>query len=201
MRKVILIGDSIRIGYQPYVRRLLAGWAEVWGPTSNVFSSSNVLAQLDEWLAGPLAGERDAIVHINAGLHDIRRNRQTQLIETSLDRYRTNIESIIEFLQSPGHRLPMIWARTTPVNFERHGGRKPFDRMEADVETYNTVADAIMAREGVPTNDLFGLVMQRGRDEMLTDDGVHYSADGYEELGRGVAARIREVVHASVGPN
>ena len=35
MKSVILIGDSIRLGYQGVVRQELAGTAQVWGPAEN----------------------------------------------------------------------------------------------------------------------------------------------------------------------
>ena len=35
MKKVVLIGDSIRKGYQPKVQEKLNGEVEVWGPQDN----------------------------------------------------------------------------------------------------------------------------------------------------------------------
>ena len=35
MKKILLLGDSRRQGYEPYVRELLAGCAEVHGPAEN----------------------------------------------------------------------------------------------------------------------------------------------------------------------
>ena len=32
---VVLIGDSIRMGYQPFVTEALAGEAEIWAPEEN----------------------------------------------------------------------------------------------------------------------------------------------------------------------
>ena len=48
MERVILIGDSIRKGYQEIVRQELVGEVEVWGPEENGRDSQNVLNHLDE---------------------------------------------------------------------------------------------------------------------------------------------------------
>ena len=67
--KVILIGDSIRMGYQEFARAECAGTTDVWAPAENGGTSRNVLAHLDEWVIS----RRPDVVHVNCGLHDIRR--------------------------------------------------------------------------------------------------------------------------------
>ena len=68
MKKVILIGDSIRMGYQPTVQQALLNQAHVWVPQENGGTSTNVLAHLDEWILS----HRPDIVHLNCGLHDLK---------------------------------------------------------------------------------------------------------------------------------
>ena len=48
---IVLIGDSIRMGYQDHVASELAGRAEVWVPEENGGDSRNVLAHLDQWVS------------------------------------------------------------------------------------------------------------------------------------------------------
>src|SRR5688572_10750333 len=66
--KVLLIGDSIRMGYAPIVARKLAGKAIVVTLPANGGDSANVLRNLDEWVVG----EKADIVHLNCGLHDLK---------------------------------------------------------------------------------------------------------------------------------
>src|SRR4051812_1545412 len=47
--RVVLIGDSIRLGYAPAVAARLTGKAVVISPPENGGDSINVLAHLDEW--------------------------------------------------------------------------------------------------------------------------------------------------------
>ena len=67
--KVLLLGDSIRMSYQPHVARLLSDRAEVVGPVDNCQYSLYTLSSLDRWIAA--LGKPD-IVHWNNGIHDYR---------------------------------------------------------------------------------------------------------------------------------
>src|SRR5262245_50346095 len=69
--KVVLIGDSIRIGYAPRVVERLAGKAAVVSLPDNGGDSGNVLAHLDDWVIR----EQPDVVHLNCGLHDLKRSR------------------------------------------------------------------------------------------------------------------------------
>ena len=185
MRHVILIGDSIRMAYQDGVRRLLTGECEVWAPAENGGTSANVLAHLDAWV---LARRAD-LVHLNCGLHDLRRARPGGALNVPLAAYRENLEALFGRLLDAGRRL--LWASTTPVNHAWHRDHKPFDRFEEDVLAYNRAAAGIAARAGVPVDDLYGVVMVAGRDRLLAPDGVHFTDEGSEVLARAVAAAVR----------
>jgi len=186
-RKVVLIGDSIRMGYQEVVRQELAGVAEVWGPEQNGGNSRNVLANLDAWA---LSAE-PAVVHLNCGLHDLRKEFDTGEVAVPLAEYEGNVRQILGQVRD---RVPgtLLWASTTPVNEEWHHQTKGFDRFEADVAAYNEVAAGIAGDLGVVIDDLFGVVTAAGRDELLGSDGVHFTEKGYGILGRAVASAVRE---------
>jgi lysophospholipase L1-like esterase len=182
MRQVILIGDSIRMGYQPVVQRALANRAAVWAPRENGGTSANVLAHLDEWVLS-----RNAyIVHLNCGLHDLKTEFGASRTVVPLAEYRKNLEAIFRQIQERTMST-LIWASTTPVNERWHHQNKPFDRFESDIEAYNRAATEIATRFDIQIDDLYGLVMDAGRDDYLVQDGVHFSPAGYELLGDRVA--------------
>lgn len=186
MKKVILIGDSIRMGYQQTVREQLASLAEVGWPEMNGFDSRNVLARLDEWARLQQAD----VVHINAGLHDIKRDRQAGTYQVPLEEYARNVEQILGRLRD-GSPAKVIWATITPVNHTWHRARKPFDRYEADVAAYNAKALEICCSLGIAVNDLCAVMAAAGPDSYICPDGVHFTEAGYELLGREVAKVIR----------
>ena len=71
---VLLIGDSISMGYTPYVKQELKGLANVYRPvfengnSENCKGTTNGLQQIDRWI-----GSRQwDIIHFNFGLHDLK---------------------------------------------------------------------------------------------------------------------------------
>jgi lysophospholipase L1-like esterase len=186
MHTVILIGDSIRMGYCPFVVKELEGLAEVWSPEPNGGTSENVLRHLDEWV---LSHDADA-VHVNAGLHDLRKAFGATESAIPLASYQANVEAILKTIRAKT-RARLIWAATTPVNEARHHATKGFDRFEADVVAYNEAAATVANRLGVEINDLYRVVMDAGRDRLLGPDGVHFTPEGSALLGKAVADFIR----------
>src|SRR5271167_2117354 len=69
--RVVLVGDSIRLGYAPRVAQRLSGKAVVISPAENGGDSANVLAHLDEWVLR----QKPNVVHLNCGLHDLKRSK------------------------------------------------------------------------------------------------------------------------------
>ena len=186
MTRVILIGDSIRMGYEATVRSQLAGLAEVWTSEENGETSENVLAHLDDW-----ALSRNAdIVHLNCGLHDIKREFDQDAAQVPLGDYVANVRRILTQLRDRTDAT-IVWASSTPVNEQWHNATKPFARFEADVDAYNAAAAEIAGELGIVVNDLFSVAMSGGRDDLLIEDGVHFKPKGSELLGRAVAECIR----------
>jgi lysophospholipase L1-like esterase len=186
MRRVVLVGDSIRMRYEGVVHAELRGIAEVWGPAQNGEDSEKVLRHLDEWV---LSRNPD-IVHINCGLHDLKRPTGSDRPSVPIERYRANVRTILDRIQKGTHSL-LIWATTTPVNELWHKQRKGFERAEGDVVLYNRAAMEVAKELQVEIDDLYSVVMQARRDLYLNEDGVHLTPAGSYLLGRAVAGCIR----------
>jgi len=186
MRKVVLIGDSIRMGYQDTVKRELEGLMDIWGPEANCGRSERILENLDEWMLS-----RDAdIVHVNCGHHDLRKAFGADDSAIPLPQHAANVEEILTKILS-GTNSKVIWATTTPVNEEWHHEQKGFDRFEADVAAYNRKDTETARRLGIQVNDLHAVVMNAGRDKYLQPDGVHFTEEGKVLLGKAVAAVLK----------
>ena len=191
MKQVVLIGDSIRIGYEPIVREHLGGLAEVWGPDVNGGNSVNVLTHLHAWARA----RRPDVVHVNAGLHDLRTDhyggRETIV---PLAHYRDNVEHILRYLREQTDAT-VIWATSTPVNdahaHESHANHDDFDRYDADVRAFNAAAVEVARSVGVPVNDLYAVIADGDQAAWQMPDGVHFTPDGYAALARAVADFIR----------
>ncbi len=185
MAKAILVGDSIRMGYQEFVRARCAGSTEVWGPAENGGNSRNVLAHLEEWVLD----RRPDLVHVNAGLHDIRHEFGAPENAVPLPEYRLNVTQILRRIKSETD-AHVVWATMTPVNQKRHHETKGFDRFTDDVLAYNRAAVEICQDLEVPVDNLYEVVMDAGADRLLLPDGVHFTEEGYRLLADAVANAI-----------
>ena len=185
--RVQLIGDSITMAYAPLVAQRLAETAVVLPPPTNAGDGANLLAHLDEWV---LTSPPD-LLHVNCGLHDLKRARPSGAYQQPLGAYRANLGAIIRRLTAamPGR---VVWATVTPVLFERHRARKDFDRYPSDVDAYNQAALAVVGRSGVPVNDLHAVICATGVERCLGEDGVHMTDAGNAALAEAVSATIRE---------
>lgn len=183
---VVLLGDSIRLGYAPLVAERLAGRATVVSPAANGGDSATLLRGLEEWAIR----QRPAVVHFNCGLHDLKRSKTTGRHQMELTQYEGNLKQVVARLQKEA-TASLVFANTTPVLDARHAARKAeFDRFEADVERYNTAAVSVMKACGVPVNDLHWVVEQSGVEKLLNADGVHYTPAGSAILAEAVADSV-----------
>src|SRR5262245_60221895 len=88
--RVVLIGDSIRMGYAPLVAKRLEGRAVILSPKPNGGDSGNVLKNLDEWAVNAKAD----VIHLNCGLHDLKQFKKDKSYQVDLDKYQTNLREI-----------------------------------------------------------------------------------------------------------
>src|SRR5690606_12774045 len=91
MKKVSLLGDSIRLSYQAHVRERLADSAEVWAPEGNCMHSIHHLLNLGWYLTQPAD-----VIHFNFGLWDCRRlarDRSENIVPVEI--FARNLDHII----------------------------------------------------------------------------------------------------------
>jgi len=187
MKTVLIVGDSIAMGYAPLVAEALAGELAVRRNDGNAGDSAHLLEHLPDYLDA--AGEAD-LVHLNCGLHDVKTPFGSERRQVPLEDYRTNLAEIVSRLV---HRQrTVVWATTTPVLHARHHAVKGFDRFEADVREYNAAAAEIVAAAEIPTNDLYAVIQAAGAEACLGPDGVHMTDAGNAALAGAVASAVRE---------
>ena len=193
--QVLLLGDSIRLGYAPIVTKKLDGKAVVLSPKPNGGDTATTLKNLDAWI-----GEtKPAVIHFNCGLHDLKLDKKSKTHQVPLDQYTANLREIVARLRKVTPNL--IFASITPIIDDRHTQRKAeFDRLDADVKKYNAAALQLMTELGVPVNDLNRIVHEGGADTLLAKDGTHYTPAGSERLADAVNDSIRRQLYAMNPP-
>lgn len=180
--RVLLIGDSISMGYTLPVRKRLAGQANVHRIPANGGPTKNGVARLDAWLG---AGKWD-VIHFNHGIHDLRFMDDGKR-QVGPEDYEANLRKMVARLKQTGARL--IWATITPIP---DGELNP-PRRFGSVADYNAIAARVMRENGVRINDLNAHVAPRFT-ELQTPRDLHYQPAGYEFLAEKVAAEILAVL-------
>lgn len=194
--KVLILGDSISIGYTPVVKKLLEGKADVQRPATNCQHSANGVANVKNWV-----GETKwSVIHFNFGIWDTHMlDEQNQLVRDEAgakgplhlrhtpEQYRKNLEQIIAVLEATGAKL--VFANTTPIM--RYTGKRT-----EDLTALNATAAELMAKHKIPVNDLYEFVLPNVK-AWQTGDKVHFNATGNENLGRRVSEAIEKQLPAA----
>ncbi len=175
--RVLIIGDSISIGYTPATRKLLAGKANVHRISENGGPTDNGTKKIAKWLGN----SKWDVIHFNWGLHDLKLG--TGKHQVPIDEYEKNLQQLVKAMKATGAKL--IWCTTTPVP---EGKLNP-PRKNADVIAYNAVAKKVMDEHGVATNDLYTFALPQ-LDKIQLPVNVHFSAKGSEVLAGRVASAI-----------
>ena len=176
MKKIVLIGDSIRQGYDKYVKMAFEYVAEVYYPTENCRFTSHILRHIVEWKEKMQCGDDVDLVHWNAGVWDnLRLLDDRNLIE--IDVYRANVERICQFIKILFPNAKMIFATSTPVDevlFKEKFEARKIMRLNSDTEIYNQAAIEVVRKHGGEINDLYGLLKDR-QSEYHSDQTHFYS--------------------------
>jgi hypothetical protein len=183
--RVLLIGDSISIGYTLATRELLAGKANVHRIPTNGGPTTRGLDQLDAWLGN----QQWDVIHFNWGLHDLKHvdDRGTLVdvakgpIQVPLEAYRKNLQTLTRRLKETGAEL--IWCSTTPIPKGAKG------RVPGDEVRYNSTALEVMQDEGVAVDDLYAFALPQMAKIGKPAD-VHYTPEGSQVLATQVAGSI-----------
>jgi hypothetical protein len=196
IKKVALIGDSIRTGYQEIVEGFLKESAVIWGPEDDMINTIGILENIKIWITN----DHFDVIHINSGLNDIRTidyPGQDHLIPPDL--YARNVESIIRIINKYSPGTIIVWATTTPVvdnMFNEFFKAAPdFQLKNEDVILYNDKAKNIVSRMGAAINDLYGYIMTSDPGFIMLNDGVHYTNYGYELIGERTSDVIRKILN------
>ena len=189
--QVLIIGDSISIGYFKPLQEQLKDIAVVSHNPGNAQHTANGLKRLNEWLGDT----RWDVIHFNHGLHDLKyidaRGRNTS-VETGkqqipIDQYERNLEEMVIRLKKTGAKL--IFATTTPVP-DGTGFRA-----KGDAAIYNRAAERIMNKHEVQINDLYSLALPRLK-EIQRDSNVHFNPKGSELLAEQCAKSILKALES-----
>lgn len=187
--RVLIIGDSISLGYTPFVQEALQGKAKVVHNPGNAQHTGTGLERLEDWLGD----EPWDVIHFNWGLWDLcyrhpdattpgNRDKVEGTLTYTPDAYADNLQKLVQRLRWT--RADLIWASTTPVP-DREPGRYP-----GSAQIYNARARDIMESVDIPINDLHGHISPDFDALAIRPGDVHFSREGSRALATQVAREI-----------
>ena len=169
MKNLLLIGDSIRIGYDKSVRKSLQGYANVIFPEENCRFAAYLLRYFHEY-AGEIKGGDIDVIHWNAGLWDCLRLFGEDA-HTPIDIYAYYIDRICIRIKKLFPNAKVIFATSTSVLPEEELYENS-RRYNKEIEEYNAVATEIVEKHGFRVNDLYAV--SAALPKSAHSDPVHY---------------------------
>lgn len=187
--RVLLLGDSIRMGYQDDVKALLADRADVFFPEHNGRDTTYTLHDANQWF---IHNGKVDIIHWNNGYWDM--NIEAPMTEPlrPLPEYRYQLQRLIDLLKTQTKHL--MFATSVPI--ERQGVSQDNTGIGALihydnqwVQDYNQAAVAVMNENQVPVDDLYKFCLPAPHYYKKADH-LHLTPAGYEAVAGEIVRQI-----------
>lgn len=187
--KVLLLGDSISMGYREYVRDQLQETCHVLYPAENCKFTAYTYRMLYEWRRDLCIEDGVDLIYWNNGLWDVVRVFGDGP-QTDLTAYENDIKRLLHRLKYLFPTAKICWATTTPVMEALYS--EDFFRRNSDIEKYNATAKAVLERHVTRIDDLYRLVKDAPGDPFY--DATHFTDEFNQVLGSHVVQTIRNAL-------
>ena len=190
MKNVLILGDSIRIGYDKSIKASLEGIARVEFPEENCRFAAFLFRHFNDYMK-LFNGEKIDVIHFNTGLWDCLRMYGEEP-QTPIEIYSYFMERLCVRIKKLAPEAKVIFASSTAVISEKM--ESDFKRYNEEIEAYNKVALEIVKKHGFEVNDLYPI--SKLLPESAQSDGVHYYT---EEGTRAFAEPTLEYISKALG--
>lgn len=169
---ILVIGDSISLGYTPIIASKYPNYDVIHDPCNP--TDSSVMAEfISNWLS---IDDQYAAVIFNSGLHDA-----TFRYHISDSEYENSLRITARYIKSvTKHGVFMLSTQIQP--------NSTFG-LDSRVIELNNIAITVMAQEGIPVLDLYS-VSATIPNKHLGPDNVHYTYQGYTVLANAIETEL-----------
>ena len=195
MKNILLIGDSIRMGYDKSVKKSFEGIANVVFPDDNCRFVSYVLRHFHEYI-NLFNDEKIDVIHWNAGLWDCLRMFGEEP-HTPTHIYAYYIERLCIRIKKLCPDAKVIFATSTAVLSDNMDER--FKRYNDEIEKYNAIATDIVKRYGFFVNDLYSVSIELSK-EAHSDSTHYYTSMGTKAFAKKVIKSLTDVLELESVP-
>ena len=194
MKKILLLGDSITIGYEKFVKQSFEGVADVYFPKVNCAFAQYMLRFLNIWKDEENIPDDVDLVHFNAGLWDVLRIYDDDTL-TPPEFYGQLLVRIVKRIKTLFSKAKIVFALSTNVVEEGYFN-PPYSRFNADVERFNSIAIDVLSPLSVTFNDLYTLTKDFPADSSCRSDMTHFNTDDGVKL---VGGQVVETICKELG--
>lgn len=176
MKNVLLLGDSRRMGYEPFVKKAMEGRANVYGPAENGRWAGYTLNSLRFWIGDLPTPD---VVHWNCGLWDLGDDYGIGRPFSLPEEYESAVDRTAVVLKKLFPGVKIIFATTMPTTNPDTAG----------IRAYNDIIRKVARRHDIPVDDLFATM----HDKMAmydSGDHLHLNDEGNEIVAAQVAGII-----------
>jgi len=193
--QVYVCGDSISVGYTPFLKSELKGrfsvvhrrdLATLFPGINDGIRYSGMAHSLIALTQAVLKSEdyQPRYLLLNCGLHDIMRGGGR------IKKYESSLSTLIKLAEK--YQVQLIWVTTTPMRTGNGRNKK--------IQEFNAAAREIMRKHKVPVIDLHAqlLTLFKAHQEkkIMKKDGIHFTALGYENQAKFIAEQLEKIVKA-----
>ncbi len=185
-------GDSISLGYWPYLEADLADKVDVY----YLREAAKDMPKLHVSNAGHAS---QAYVFLESAFKNVQFKPEYLLINCGLHMIATHRNKVDEYGEWVGkfddlakqHNARLIWVMTTPYE-------QSFRPTENEVIIkFNEAAKSIADKRGIPVIDLHACTLSAVKelgDKQVYEDGVHFQDEVRKRQASFIAARVREII-------
>lgn len=192
MKRVFMIGDSIRIGYCEAAAAALEGTAQVQWPACNCMFAQNVYVSMPWWAASAGSPETVDLVCWNCGHWDTAHwMKDEDGALNSPEEYAGMIGRIARRVKQVFPNAKQMFFTTT---YREEGAEMEHPRSNEEIRLYNETACRVLAPLGVTVSDMAAFSLSLGADRFA--DGIHFTPEAFAALGRYAAEAVRGMLDA-----
>ena len=169
MKKIILIGDSIRMGYAKYVKEALEGSAQLYHSQDSARFSTYLFRFLPDWKRDEGWGDDIDLVHWNVGLWDVLEIDGEGVLNDP-ETYEKNIGRIYRKIKLLFPNAKQVFATSTSVVDEDYKGS--YKRHNFFIEQYNEIAKRVLSDYDIKIHDLYELTKNMPKE--YRSDMTHF---------------------------
>lgn len=179
-KNILLLGDSRRMGYQPFVQQALGEGYRVFGPEENGRWAGYTLNSLRFWVD---SFPKPDAVHWNCGLWDLGDDYGLGRPFSLPEEYRSAVERTVLVLRKLFPGAAVVFATTMPTLNPDHSG----------IVRYNGILREVAEENHIPVDDLYGLMHDK-MAQFDCGDRLHLNDEGNRMVAGVIAGTLKNIL-------